>query len=318
MNWKRHPSPASPTQIRELRAAFTLIELLVVIAIIAILAALLLPALANAKAVAKRTQCLNNMRQLSLGLNIFASDNNDSYPPAGWANGSSTAPTYQISWDSWINRYIGGHTSQADLQVGVLFPEQASKALACPNDTFPKVNWMGGASPWFALRSYAMNSVGPNWGTDYQVDDKNRTYPLPDLNKPGRQGPGIYWLDSGNTPDWNARGYRTSVIRDPAGTILLAENTHGQQAAGNIWTCICIGPKSNTQNDLYQTDPGNARQDPTVANSVNQGILIYRAQKSRFNYVFCDGHVQTLRMEDTVGSGTLTAPKGMWTNASGD
>src|SRR5688572_25215227 len=62
------------------RTGFTLIELLVVIAIIAILASLLLPALAMAKEKGQRIACLNNLRQISIFMQLYTDENNDVFP----------------------------------------------------------------------------------------------------------------------------------------------------------------------------------------------------------------------------------------------
>ena len=79
------------------RKGFTLIELLVVIAIIAILAAILFPVFAKAREAARKTSCLNNLKQIGIGIMAYTQDYDEVYPYDPYArNGSTTNLNFPV------------------------------------------------------------------------------------------------------------------------------------------------------------------------------------------------------------------------------
>jgi prepilin-type N-terminal cleavage/methylation domain-containing protein len=112
---------------RRKETGFTLIELLVVIAIIAVLAALLLPALSRAKATAKRAGCTSNLRQIGVGIHLYAGDHDDTLPAAPNVTGTTIQTNdCGLFFKRLVKSYVG-------LQ-GASAPQE--KVFACPADTF--------------------------------------------------------------------------------------------------------------------------------------------------------------------------------------
>ena len=100
------------------RSGFTLIELLVVIAIIGVLIAILLPAVQQARAAARRSQCQNNLKQIGLALHQFH-DTQGAFPPArivqdGIRTLSGNGTTTGVDEPSWLIRILP-HLEQSAL-----------------------------------------------------------------------------------------------------------------------------------------------------------------------------------------------------------
>ncbi len=164
------------------RPGFTLIELLVVIAIIAILAAILFPVFARAREQARKTSCLSNMKQIGLGLYMYAEDYDEILPerrgsgdhgpvdPADFENG------YQRTWQNMVYPYIKNY-----------------QVFKCPSNSAAQ-HGVGGlasttgssVSPYFAagyamyLPNYTPSPLYPN-GAAYPQPIAGLPYPSQEL-----------------------------------------------------------------------------------------------------------------------------------------
>jgi prepilin-type N-terminal cleavage/methylation domain-containing protein/prepilin-type processing-associated H-X9-DG protein len=180
------------------KKGFTLIELLVVIAIIAILAAILFPVFANARDKARQISDLSNLKQLALGVVMYTSDYDDTYPIGEVADDSGES----VSWIQSTAPYLGS----ANIFYG-------------PNDT------NAGEPAGVAISAYGLPlgwagkeiSIGANaldgadfYGSQSDMSTKNRRF-------------GIFDAYSAYNNFVNGISCKQSEITQPAGTIMLAD-----------------------------------------------------------------------------------------------
>jgi len=235
--------------------AFTLIELLVVIAIIAILAAILFPVFAQAKAAAKNTKTVSNLKQIGLAFPMYQADYDDTYQPAGTMNGNGA------SWGTG----------------------------ACSVDKFGCPGWDTLMFPY--MKNYPLFAsdfdrvpagFSPNWG------NVKRSFRVA-----GNVVRGWAGVNTWDGQDYGFSPTNATAVPAPASTILVTEQRN--PAIYNctwwpgawLWECGVWWARS--ANTLANDDP-LAWSSAEERIRYTDGIDFARANTA--NYLFADSHVR--------------------------
>ena len=270
------------------RAAFSLVELLVVIGVVAVLFALLLPVIARVRRHAQATTCVTNLRQLGHAMVLYAQQNHG-HLPAGHRfveNKAHSGDSRWWSWDDALAPLLGEPPPQAELEGS--YTVNPSPLLQCPSDDRVPPAYLGGR-PLGGLRSYSMTHA---WGDS-------------------AGGMGV--IGVAGVTEW--RYVRLADARDASGTLLLVENhcddIHGGNLAGS--QSFATTPTPAYQRGVPRPGPPGMwdRLPPT--------------HDGAWNYLFCDGHVDRLRPDETVtrkpgmtADERLNSSSGMWTRDTTD
>ncbi len=223
--------------------AFTLIELLVVIAIIAVLIALLLPAVQAAREAARRTQCVNNFKQLGLAMHNYH-DTQGTFPVGRMGSGYSYANGLgqRRTWAFSIMPFFEQNAIFNAINFSLQFYESANttiirlqlSAFQCPSDT-PSIQEPDTPYPR-GKGSFAVNWGNTHFGQDDAAILSGLGYPNPWNTGPLLLAGAPLGVQFSGAP---FRGNLSKGLRDitdgTSNTILCGEVIMGYNAGGNIY-----------------------------------------------------------------------------------
>jgi prepilin-type N-terminal cleavage/methylation domain-containing protein/prepilin-type processing-associated H-X9-DG protein len=269
------------------KQAFTLIELLVVIAIIAILAAILFPVFAQARAKARQTVCISNLKQVSLGHMMYFQDYDEGPAPdrdfndnAAWFSGG------ELVWKDAILPYIknGGR----DYNNGETYTTAGNGGVfQCPENT----------AAWSAQKAIYWGDAGPG-----EPGDETTRYPRSyainghaGQNETNKEG--AFWPEI--TPGSVSPGGNLALLQQPANTIMLCET---RMFYPNMWW----------EAMSYECTPDGIPAGGQVTGCI-QGH-----HGGMTDFAFFDGHVKTVRLLQSIQSDMwdMLGPNVTWSNGN--